>query len=119
METLHVVVEDLTSSTPGGGLIPRSKLVARLEAFSRWEWIQLFTASAACDEQAANGRIGQRRRKDGDDVESRVMRAERLVHVGELSSAVHVRPIARQRRPPQPRRATPTRDSGAPTSCPF
>ena len=33
VETLHVVAEDVASSTPRGRLIPRSKLVARLEVF--------------------------------------------------------------------------------------
>ena len=70
---------------PCGGSIPRTKLVASLEAFSG-EWIQLFTAGAACDEKAAIGRIQQSRRRGGDDLERRVLRAERLVHVGELSS---------------------------------
>ena len=70
---------------PCGGSIPRTKLVASLEAFSG-EWIQLFTAGAACDEKAAIGRIQQSRRKGGDDLERRVLRAERLAHVGELSS---------------------------------
>ena len=104
---------------PGRGLIPRSKLVARLEAFSRGEWIQLLTASAVCDEQAA---IRQSRRRGGDDVERRVMKAERLVHVGELSSArqaLEGSELApgtrstldqlqdRQRRPPNPREPLP------------
>ena len=70
---------------PCGGSIPRTKLVASLEAFSG-EWIQLFTAGAACDEKAAIGRIQQSRRRGGDELERRVLRAERLVHVGELSS---------------------------------
>ena len=59
---------------PGGGLIPRSKLVARFEAFSRGEWRQLLAASAACDEKATIGRVRQRRRRGGNDVERRVRR---------------------------------------------
>ena len=59
--------------------------MATLEAFAG-EWIQLFKAGAACDEKAAIGRIRQRRRRRGDDLERRVLREERLVHVGEFSS---------------------------------
>ena len=79
---------------PGGGVIPRSKLVARFEVFTRGEWIQLLTASTLCNEKAASARQRQRRR-GGDDVERRVRRAENMVHVGELSSArqaLHWRP---------------------------
>ena len=71
---------------PGGGWVPRTKVVARLESFPG-EWIHLLVAGAACDEKAAIGRIRQRRRRGGDDLERRVLRAERLVHVGKFSSA--------------------------------
>ena len=106
----------------GGRFIPRAKLVARFEAFSRGEWRQLFTASAVCDEKAAIGRRQWRRRRAYNDVERRVRRAEQLVHLGELSSArqilegSEVAPETRatldklkdrQRRPPQPREALP------------
>ena len=51
---------------PGGGVIPRSKFVARFEVFARGEWIQFLTASALCNEKAASARQRQRRR-GGDD----------------------------------------------------
>ena len=72
---------------PGGGLISKTKLRARFEAFSRGEWSQLLRASAQCDEKAAVGRRRRRRRTSGDDVEQRAMRAEMLIQLGELSSA--------------------------------
>ena len=48
---------------PGGGVIPRSKLVALFEAFTRGEWIQLLTASASCNEKAASA--SEKGRKPG------------------------------------------------------
>ena len=70
---------------PGGGLISKEKLVGRFQMFARGEWIPLLRASATRDEQAARAR--HRKCHCGDDVERRVMRAERLVELGELSSA--------------------------------
>ena len=113
---------------PGGGVIPQSKLVARFEAFTRGEWIQLLTASVSCNEKAASARQRQRRR-GGDDVERRVRRAEKLVHVGERSSAItgagrrcigaqhvsHIGPTSRCSSPTTPAsRSSPTRDHGFP-----
>ena len=46
----------------------------------------LLGASATCDEQAARARH-LTCHHDGDDVERRIMRVERLVELGELSSA--------------------------------
>ena len=92
---------------PGGGLMSRAKLVERFQAFARGEWISLFRTSEVCNEKA---------------VESRVRRAENLVHVGEVSSArqalegAAVAPGTQatldklqdvRRRPPQPREALP------------
>ena len=51
------------------------------------EWTKLFRASEIFNEQAAIARKTARRRRRGDDLESRVIRADNLVHVGELSSA--------------------------------
>ena len=77
--------------------------------------------------QAAIARQRQRRRRRGDDLESRVIRAENLVHVGELSSARQalegdsVAPGTQatldklqdvQRRPPQPREVMPPENVG-------
>ena len=71
----------------GGRFILRAKLVARFEAFSRGEWRQLLTASAVCDEKAAIAKFLQLRRRADNDVERRVRKAERLVHLGEFLSA--------------------------------
>ena len=71
---------------PGGGTISREKLVARFEDFSRGEWGRLIEASRACDEKAARSRRRAGRRRQ-DELELRAARAERLVQVGELSSA--------------------------------
>ena len=49
-----------------------------ITASARGEWIQLFTASALCNEKAASTSQRQPRR-GGDDVECRVRRAENLV----------------------------------------
>ena len=88
LDFFHVVATDVVAPT-SSWRFPRSKLVVRFEACTRREWIQLFTASALCNEKAASVRQRQCRR-GGDDVERRVRRAERLVHVGELSSARQV-----------------------------
>ena len=102
--------------------ISRAKLVELFEAFAKGEWTKFLRASEICNEQAAIARQRQRRRRRGDDLESRVIRAENLVHVGELSSARQalegdaVAPGTQatldklqgvQRRPPQPREALP------------
>ena len=71
---------------PGGGLISKEKLVGRFQMFAGGEWIPLLRASATCDEQAARARH-RKCHRDGDDVERRIMRAGRLVELGELSSA--------------------------------
>ena len=72
---------------PGGGGIPRSKLIARFEAFGRGEWLQQVAASEACDDKAAVARQRQGRRGQQDTIENRTRRAEMLVQLGELSSA--------------------------------
>ena len=71
---------------PGGGLVPKSKLVERFQLFSRGDWHILLEASAKCDQQAAISRRRSRRRVRDDD-ERRAARAEMLVSQGELSSA--------------------------------
>ena len=72
---------------PGGGLIAKEKLEARFHAFGRGDWGQLLEASQKCDEKAAQSRRRGRRRTVVNDVENRVLRAELLVQVGELSAA--------------------------------
>ena len=71
---------------PGGGQIPKAKLVERFRCFVDGEWIRLIAASEQCDEKAA---IRRRRatRIVTDDLEKRATRAEMLCHMGELSSA--------------------------------
>ena len=71
---------------PRGGLIPRAKLMSRLELFNRGDWRQLLEASRNCCHQAAVLRRRRNRRSE-DDITRRVNRAESLVHMGELSSA--------------------------------
>ena len=63
-----------------------SKPIARFEAFNRGEWINLVAASELCDDKAASARRRASRR-DQDNLESRSLRAEMLVFLGELSSA--------------------------------
>ena len=75
----------LLHRNPGGGSISRAKLLARFEAFSRGEWIQLVAASEMCDEKAARARRRGARRFQ-DTIESRTMRAEMLVQFGELAA---------------------------------
>ena len=76
---------------PGGGLVPKSKLVERFQLFSRGDWHILLEASAKCDQQAAISRRRSRRRVR-DDEERRAARAgNALVSQGELSSARHWR----------------------------
>ena len=71
---------------PGGRLISKEKLVGPFQMFAIEEWIPLSRASATCDEQAAKA-IHRKCHRDGDDVERRILKAERLVELGELSSA--------------------------------
>ena len=98
------------------GLISRAKLVERFEAFAKEEWTKLLRASEVCHEKAAIARQRQRRRRRGDDLESRVIRAEILVHVGEFSTAGTQATQNKlqdvQRRPPRPREALLPRDFG-------
>ena len=70
---------------PRGGLISKEKLADRFSAFSRGEWLTLLDASGQWDEQAAVAR--RRRKRQGDDVQKRAVRAEMKVALGELSSA--------------------------------
>ena len=66
---------------PRGGLIPRHKLVHRFEMFSRGEWWDLIR-----DEQAAVGHR-RRRRRPGDDLESRA--ALHFSRLNELEHCTH------------------------------
>ena len=76
----------LLQRSPGGGLIPKRTSDARFQAFARGEWVQLLRASIQSDEKAAVSRR-RRTRRNGNDVERRVTRAETLIYLGELSSA--------------------------------
>ena len=71
----------------GSGAIPRSKLIARFEAFARGDWIQLVAAIEVCDDSVASARRRSGRRQPRDDIANRATRAELLVQLGELSSA--------------------------------
>ena len=53
----------LLHTPPGGGKIPKRKLVERFEKFSRGEWTDMFLESAVCDEKAAVSRRRSRRRQ--------------------------------------------------------
>ena len=68
-----------------GGLIPRPKLMNRLDLFNRGVW-RLLEAGRKCSHQAAVSRRRKNRRPE-QDIVRRVSRAESLVHMGELSSA--------------------------------
>ena len=87
VEVVGVVAGMLLHRDPGGGLISKTNLRARFEAFNRGEWLQLLRASGQCDEKAAVGRRRRRRRRSVDSVEQRETRAETLIQLGELSSA--------------------------------
>ena len=50
---LMLVPKMLLHRPPGGGLIPKSRLVQRFEVFSRGEFSSLFTLSEVCDTKAA------------------------------------------------------------------
>ena len=55
---------------PRRGLISKEKLGRRLDMFARGEWIELFTASALCDEEVpVTCRRRQRRHGGQQDVE--------------------------------------------------
>ena len=86
MECFHDVAHDVAAPPTGGGVISCEKLVARFEAFTQGDWGRLMEASRICFEQVAQSRRRFRRRAQ-DDMELRAIRAERLVPVGELSSA--------------------------------
>ena len=118
MESVLVVAPD--PPAPGGGHISRDKLIARFEVFRRREWRSLLEARAQCDTRAAQARC-RRRRRQVDDVEQRAIRAETLIHLGELSHARQVLEGAElapgnqatldaqdeERRPPLPTRCLP------------
>ena len=89
---------------PGGGLIPKSKLLGRFEAFSRGVFNVLFMSSEDCDKKAAVSRR-RRHRTGGLDLERRALRPKTLIQMGELSSARQARAdLAKgDRRPDRPR----------------
>ena len=67
-----------------GGLVSKPKLVARFEMFVMGEWQALISASRMCSMQAALSRTRRQRTERG--VQHRVNRAQKLVHLGELSA---------------------------------
>ena len=69
-----------------GGLVPKSRLLARFSAFSNGDWEQFLIASRECAEAAVQVR-SRRRRTRVPTVDQRADRAEQLVHLGELSAA--------------------------------
>ena len=69
-----------------GGLVPKSRLLARFSAFSNGDWEQLLIASRECAEAAVQVR-SRRRRTRVPTVDQRADRAEQLVHLDELSAA--------------------------------
>ena len=83
---LTLIPRMLLHRPPGGGLIPKSKLLGRFEAFSRGEFNVLLMSSEDCDKKAAVSRR-RRHRTGGLDLERRALRAETLIQMGELSSA--------------------------------
>ena len=76
----------LLHGLPDGGLNPKDKLVCLFQMFARGKWIPLLQESAVCDEKAASARH-RKTRRGRDEIERRVTKAERLVELGELSSA--------------------------------
>ena len=81
--------QDAPHRLPRGGLIAKSKVVERFEEFNRGEFVQLIRASVECDDQAAVSH--RRKRRGGNDMEHRAIRALNLIQVGEFSSARHTR----------------------------
>ena len=124
MEGLHVVAANVASPRSGrridfsckvGGTV-RGVCEGRVDQIAQSKR-NLQRAGSHCETTTASAR-----RRRGDDLDSRVIRAENLVHVGELSSARQalegdsVAPGTQatldklqdvQRRPPQPREAMP------------
>ena len=107
---------------PRGGLVPRERLIERVNKFRAGEWSSLVEESLVV---AASGHVSSRRRRrrqQVEDVERRANRASSLVQMGELSAgrqaleAAVVAPGTQQtldllqdstRRPPHPRVAVP------------
>ena len=107
---------------PRGGLVPRERLIERVNKFRAGEWSSLVEESMVV---AASGQVSSRRRRrrqQVEDVERRANRALSLVQMGELSAgrqaleAAVVAPGTQQtldllqdssRRPPHPRAAVP------------
>ena len=70
----------------GGGLVPKSRLLARFSAFSDGDWEQLLIARRECAKAAVQV-LSRCRRTRVPTVDQRADRAEHLVHLGELSAA--------------------------------
>ena len=72
-----------------GGLVPKSQLSQRFQAFSQGDWRTLFDESEGHATAALKSRSRRRRRNQSveQDLERRAARAESLAHMGELSAA--------------------------------
>ena len=68
---------------PRGGQIFKKQLLDRFDRFDQGQWTSLMRESKNCDERASVGRRRGNRRRQGNNVEERVTRAEMLVHMGE------------------------------------
>ena len=78
----------LLSRPPRGGLIPRKKLESRLAAFAAGQWSELIDASCEMCSKAKEAMVRKGRRQTSTDM--KVVRAEKLAMMGELSAARQV-----------------------------
>ena len=69
-----------------GGFLSRDKLVARFDKFAAGQWHSLIAEGNGCAQEAATASRRRRRRSNGQDSQSRVSRALKLVQLGELSA---------------------------------
>ena len=71
---------------PGrGGVVPKKKIQERLTAFAAGQWAELVRESMVSAEQGSEA-MRRKRRREGDNLVKRAARAEKLVHLGELSA---------------------------------
>ena len=121
MESVLVVAPDASTPPSRRRAHFTGQVDSRFEVLRLGEWRSLLEASAQCDVRAAQARC-RRRSRQVDEVEQRAIRAETLIHLGELSHARQVLEGAElapgnqptldalqdeERRPPLPRGALP------------
>ena len=71
---------------PGqGGVVPKKKIQERLTAFAAGQCAELVRESMVSAEQGSEA-MRCKRRREGDNLVKRAARAEKLVHLGELSA---------------------------------